>query len=245
MDDLFVHTPDINDEDGSEYPWSIVLRDIKSRKNEWDEIKQQLNKKKIGGEQSRQFIGNMINALAHFKTEHFLHRDHDKYDNKEQLLYDLKRIREDISAVQKHFWHSEYHDVLCAHLSSLVDADEFSFEDGEHKTAEALQNIEDSLQQMWHASEKALKKYMEKKELRPDFSTFKKNLKYSLASYIAGELYKIGIRPTETRNGVFDKIFQLCCAIADGANLSTKAGSPQVTGVAKKYKKNTKSLPRK
>lgn len=243
MASLFEHKPDLNGEDGTEYPWSVAIGKIKLRKAEWQTIEQQLDKKKVNQEQREQFLENIMNALINIKTERFLNRNHDKYDDKEELLSDLKKIRDRVCALQKDFWHREYHDILNSHLSNILEPESI-FELEENKKTHALQGIEEGLQQMRVAADKAINHYAEKKELRPDFSTFKKNLKQSLAFLIADELHKIGIRPTETRNGVFDTIFQCCCIITDKTNLSTKAGSSQVVAAAKKYK-NTKSLPKK
>lgn len=213
MDKLLKHTPDIDESDGQEYPWSIAIKKIKNKRTEWLKIEQQLNKKKINQEQREQFIKSIMGVLIDIKTERFLNRGHDKYDTKEQLLDDLKKIRDDIQAVQKHFWHREYHDVLNSCISSTLEDGNFLFENGRNKTAENLESIENNLEDMRKAADKAIEDYTKKDSLRPNFSTFKKKLKNDLAFQVAKELQKIDVRPTKTRNGIFDKIFCACCDI--------------------------------
>ena len=233
MDKLLKHIPEIDDESGDEYAWSKIIGRIKSKKQEWKEIENLIASKALNKQKGKQFVQRLLDGLIEIKTERFISTKHEKYGKKSELVADLEGIEENISKLQKSFWHREYHDFLYAHLSK----GDHVFEDGANETAAIMQQIEDNLQEMRAAAKKAIKHYKSKKELRPHHSTYKKELKDDLAYFIECELNKAGIRPAETRNGTFDKVFCLSCNIIELKPNS--AGSQHIKKAVNSLKKKS------
>lgn len=211
MDKFLKHIPEIDDESGDEYAWSKIIGRIKNKKQEWKEIENLVSVKITNPGKRNKLIQELMDELFRIATDVPYSKKHDKYANKEQLLKDLKKIKADIISVQKSFWHREYHDFLYTHVSK----DDWVFEDGENEATEKMEQIKNNLELMQQAAEKATKYYKEKEKLRPNLSTSKKALKNNLAYYIAYKLYEAGIRPTKTREKLFDKVFCLSCDIIE------------------------------
>ncbi|PCI57112.1 MAG: hypothetical protein COB36_02250 [Alphaproteobacteria bacterium] len=212
----FKHIPETDPENDYEYPWSIVEGRIKNNQDFWDYIDACLERKADSPIKYKNFKVKLCDYLVRILNQNppksAKDRSRKRKDELDTLLSMDKGVKAIRSRLNNSYLQHALHEIFIGDIKSKPrnkDIDEFLFFDDVLLKKE---EIDDGLSTLLQAIDIAIGNVEGEKGTRSaDPRTHNKEIKNSLALWLAHGLNYLGLKPSTTPNSDLENVFIGCC----------------------------------